>query len=425
MSDDKSLFLGLDAGTSGLRGLCIDRAGDTVAEARTSFDDDAEARTPESWKAAAFAVVRELARQAELARVAGLAVAGQSGTVLLCDEAGSILSPPMFYNQAAGAPAIGRLAPCLLGTQQEAPATLGRVAELWAAAKPASCRAVHQADWIAGLICGRFDFSDQNNALKLGYDPSSDGWAFDADALPAGFAALPKVFPPATPVARVSKAAVRDFGFSPDCRVITGTTDGMAGFIAASGLDHLRPGAAVTSLGTTLVIKSVSPVRLDVPEFGIYSHKLFDNWVAGGASNSGGGALLRHFSPSEIAALSAEIDPDVPSGLDYYPLVSTGERFPLADPGIEDHTTPRPDDPAAFLAGLFEGIARVEKRGFDLLAARGVPYPSRVITVGGGSRNQVWLEIRQRVLGAEVVAAGQTEAAYGVALIARRGSPAP
>lgn len=31
--------------------------------------------------------------------------------------------------------------------------------------------AVHQADWIAGRLAGRHGVSDENNALKLGYDP--------------------------------------------------------------------------------------------------------------------------------------------------------------------------------------------------------------------------------------------------------------
>jgi D-ribulokinase len=223
-------------------------------------------------------------------------------------------------------------------------------------------------------------------------------------------------------VAQVTKAMVSDFGFSPDCQVFTGTTDGTAGFVAACGLENLEQGTAVTTLGTTLVIKSITPKRADVPTFGIYSHRLFDNWIAGGASNTGGGALLRHFTVKEMTELSEQIDPSVPTGLDYYPLVSKGERFPVNDPELEDKTQPRPDDPALFLAGLLESIARIEKRGFDLMQAYGVPAPTLIKTVGGGSRNQTWLKIRERILGAPVVAAEETEAAYGSALIALRGA---
>jgi len=31
--------------------------------------------------------------------------------------------------------------------------------------------ALHQADWLAGKLAGQFGISDENNALKTGYDP--------------------------------------------------------------------------------------------------------------------------------------------------------------------------------------------------------------------------------------------------------------
>jgi len=51
-------------------------------------------------------------------------------------------------------------------------------------------------------------------------------------------------------------------------------------------------------------------------------------WLAGGASNSGGAALLAHFTPDRMAELSPRIDPETDTGLDYYPLPAPGERFP-------------------------------------------------------------------------------------------------
>ncbi len=36
--------------------------------------------------------------------------------------------------------------------------------------------AVHQADWIAGRLANRHGISDENNALKLGYDPVARAW---------------------------------------------------------------------------------------------------------------------------------------------------------------------------------------------------------------------------------------------------------
>ena len=34
----------------------------------------------------------------------------------------------------------------------------------------------HQADWLAALLHGRWDVSDWNNALKLGFDPGAEAY---------------------------------------------------------------------------------------------------------------------------------------------------------------------------------------------------------------------------------------------------------
>ena len=33
---------------------------------------------------------------------------------------------------------------------------------------------LHQADWLAALLHGRWDATDWNNALKLGFDPATE-----------------------------------------------------------------------------------------------------------------------------------------------------------------------------------------------------------------------------------------------------------
>jgi len=158
------------------------------------------------------------------------------------------------------------------------------------------------------------------------------------------------------------------------------------------------------------------------PAQGVYSHRLFGGWLAGGASNSGGAVLRRYFTDAEIAALSAHIDPASPTGLDYYPLPATGERFPVNDPTLEPRLAPRPAEPARFLQGLFEGIAAIERRGYEVLAELGAPIPTRIFTSGGGAGNAAWEAIRRRSLGIPVTAARHATPAVGAALVARRGA---
>ena len=64
------------------------------------------------------------------------------------------------------------------------------------------------------------------------------------------------------------------------------------------------------------------------------------------------------------------------------------------------------------------GIAEVEARAYALLAQLGATPVTEVRTAGGGSVNSVWTEMRQRLIQVPVSTAEQTEASFGVALLA-------
>ena len=91
----------------------------------------------------------------------------------------------------------------------------------------------------------------------------------------------------------------------------------------------------MTSLGSTLAIKLLSKSRVEDARFGVYSHRLDDKWLVGGASNTGGVVLRQLFTDEQLEKLSEHISPAVPSSLDYYPLPAVGERFPVADPNMK------------------------------------------------------------------------------------------
>jgi len=281
---------------------------------------------------------------------------------------------------------------------------------------PADRRVLSPADWLAGQLHGRFDSSDWNNALKFGFDPQVPGWPRWLDGLAIPSAWLPaRVLAPGAPAGVITKAAAAATGLPAGTRIVAGTTDGVAGFLAAGPLE---PGEGVTSLGSTLVLKIRSPAPVFDAARGVYSHRLAGDWVAGGASNSGGAALARFFDAAQIQQLSREIDPDRPSGCDFYPLPRPGERFPDCDPAREPVVGPRPDDDLQFLHGLLEGVARIEAAGYAALANLGAPRLTAVRTVGGGAANETWRRIREHTLGVPVRAAPHDEPAYGAALLA-------
>jgi sugar (pentulose or hexulose) kinase len=180
------------------------------------------------------------------------------------------------------------------------------------------------------------------------------------------------------------------------------------------------PGEAVTSLGSTLVLKVLSEEPIFAPEYGVYSQPLGDYWLVGGGSNSGGAVLRHFFNDAQMAELSSQLQPDNPCGLDYYPLLLPGERFPFNDPTLAPRLSPRPSDDACFFQAMLEGIAAIEKAGYERLAKLGAPYPVSVRSIGGGARNAAWTAIRARTLGVTMRRADAEEACYGTAVLAAR-----
>ncbi|CAI0437848.1 unnamed protein product [Linum tenue] len=207
-------------------------------------------------------------------------------------------------------------------------------------------------------------------------------------------------------------------GFPGDCVVCAGTTDSIAAFLAARATE---PGKAVTSLGSTMAIKLLSNTRIEDARFGVYSHRLDDKWLVGGASNTGGAVLRQLFTDGQLEELSEQINPAEASSLDYYPLKAVGERFPVADPGMAPRLHPRPESDVEYLHGILESIARIEAKAYNLLRDMGASGVEQVFTAGGGAKNEKWMQIRERVIGVPVSRAVQTEAAYGAALLALKG----
>lgn len=402
------LALGIDCGTSGLRGLVVDAAGELVAEAQRAFPSGSG--DPALWAEAMDEVVDDLAAGREIRAVA---VDGTSGTLLLTDVQGQPLGEALLYNDASAAHLAARIAE-LAPPESAAHGSTSPAARLLLlqGRYPQAALALHQADWLMGRLTGSFGDSDDNNALKLGWDPVTRVWPEWLERFGIERARLPRVVEPGTPLGRVEQGPLAG------ALAVAGTTDGCASFLA-TGAD--RPGDGVTALGTTLTVKLLSERPIFAPKYGIYSHKLLGHWLAGGASNSGGGALLRYFSAEEMAALTPKLQPDAPLDLGWHPLPAKGERFPVADPAMTFEPSDFPAERDRLLQALLEGIARIEALAYARLQELGAPPLKAVRSVGGGAKNAAWSRIRARYLGVPLAPAISTDAAYGTALLARRG----
>ncbi|MEG4496332.1 FGGY-family carbohydrate kinase [Microcoleus sp. F10-C6] len=421
-----NLYLGIDFGTTGARSTVIDSQGTIHCETEYTFSNNGQQppELPSVWQNALWDTIEQIPPTIRN-QVRAIALDGTSSTVMLCNTDGIPVCEPILYNDARGAAVTEKLRAIAPANHTVLSATSSLAKLLWwqegGHGGTAPTLFLHQADWLAFLLHGKLGISDYHNALKLGFDVDTlcyPNWLTQGIA-GAATPELPQVVAPGTPVGEVRTQVGDRFGFPRDCMVCAGTTDSIAAFLA-SGVN--LPGEAVTSLGSTLAVKLLSHTRVDDSRYGIYSHKLGDLWLVGGASNTGGAVLRHFFTDAELANYSTQIDPEQESLFDYYPLLKKGDRFPINDPNLPPRLEPRPTDSVEFLHGLLESIARIEARGYQLLQELGATPLTKVYTAGGGAKNSVWSAIRKRYLKVPVETPIHTAAAYGTALLAKHGT---
>ena len=134
---------------------------------------------------------------------------------------GAPLAVPMMYNDPVEDADILALIKAHAPTESAAHgATSGLAKALAFQAVPGVFRIIHQADWLAGHFTGLYDVSDENNALKTGYDPVSRTWPDWIAATGMRPDLLPDVLPAGSPVAGISGEAADAFGLSDEVVIV-------------------------------------------------------------------------------------------------------------------------------------------------------------------------------------------------------------
>lgn len=410
--------------------MAIDRFDNIIASSRSELQKPQNPapgvyqQNAGTWWQATLESLGKLAVQLGQYHISSIAVDGTSSTVLLTDQFNQPLMPALMYNDTSAAgldKTLGRFIPEDNITRSATSSLMKALFMLSAQQATSACRFItHQADWITSRLTGKPGISDENNCLKLGYDSEIHRWPEWMDQAPFDvLQKLPRVIASGSVIGLIDPATAELCGLPAGIKIISGTTDSTASTLA-TGARH--PGEAVTTIGTTMVMKIISEKPVTSISHGIYSHRLRNGlWLVGGASNVGGMVLEKFFSVAEIQSLSEQIDPFSRSGLNFYPLPARGERFPVNDPQLEPRLEPRPDSDIEFLQAIFEGFAYVEKLGYELIQELGGPSPTRLMTAGGAAAsNEKLTAIRESISGLPITPARQTEACFGSALIARQ-----
>ena len=174
-------------------------------------------------------------------------------------------------------------------------------------------------------------------------------------------------------------------------------------------------GSAVSTLGTTLVLKVVGNKEIAGP--GFYSHLMPEGrWLGGAASNLGGISFEKY--QADIKQWDAKAAAHGPASIATYPLVGTGERFPVANKDLKVLATGAPKDEADGYRSILEGIAFAERLAFETLEKAGAEITGAIYSAGGGSRSAIWSEIRATVMNRDVATVKDSGSDIGAAMIA-------
>ncbi|MDC3118925.1 FGGY-family carbohydrate kinase [Prochlorococcus sp. AH-716-K03] len=405
MSDE--FFVGLDFGTSGARISIINQKRELKYSNSVSYKYGF--KNPISWINSSEKLLDSLPLAIKN-NIVNLAISGTSGTLTASNLRGDPLGEAIPYDLACNENRILIESIAFgedhLQTPYSSLAKALKLIDIYG--KNILLR--HQSDWITGWFLKDWTYGEEGNNLKLGWDLMKESWP-DSYFNTSWQKCLPQIIESGKIIGQIDSELAKRFKLNKKILLISGTTDSNAAFLAA-GLDKEE---GLTVLGTTIVVKKIN--KAPIKEKGITSHRVSGDWICGGASNAGCGVLSKIFSDLEIKELSRQINTSKNTSLNLLPLNSRGERFPINNPFLNPILGPRPVSDSLYLHALFEGLARIELKGWEKLNELTGSLPKRIVTVGGGSKNPQWRAIREKVIKIPIVSCKKTTS-FGTALLA-------
>lgn len=391
------VFLGIDCATQSSRSVLIDSDG--AIYARHTIDlapvqrgaDGRLTQEPQSWLTAIdghFEYALNEAQSQSLI-IAGASISATSGTFVLTNQDGNPIAPAAMYNDARAANPLARA--------EKIVEEVGSGTYLFA----------HTPEYIVAHLTGQplqAVATDWSHAMKTGVDLHTKGWSEGAlDTAKKSSITLPSVVAPGALLGRTK---------SGDIPLYAGMTDGCTAQISVGATSI---GSAVSTLGTTLVLKVVGDKEIAGP--GFYSHLLpKERWLGGAASNLGGISFEKY--QSEIKAWDQKAADHGPASYALYPLVGTGERFPVASKEMKCVATGTAQNEVDEYRAILEGIAFAERYAFEILENAGAQITGAIYSAGGGSRSAIWSAIRATVMNRPVVTVKDSGSDLGAAKIA-------
>jgi xylulokinase len=431
------MYLGLDFGTSSVKGVLIDAKQKIVATASAPLKVSRpqpgwSEQNPEDWWKACNSVVKTLAKMKPkaVAAVEGIGLSGQQHGATLLGKDDKVLRPAILWNDArsfreceeimarepkavplsGNIPLAGYTAPKLVWVKKHEPKTFAKVAKV-----------LLPKDYIRFRMTGEYasDMSDASGTFWL--DIAKRKWSeMLLAASDMSIDQMPKLYEGTDATGRLTPAVAKSWGMPKRPVVAGGGGDNAS---AACGIGAVTDNSALVSIGTSGVM-FVSNDKFR-PNAGrmvhAFCHAVPDTWHQMGVILSAAASLewlagvLGSPAPKLTAALGTKLTG--PSPALFLPYLS-GERTPVGDAQVRglimglghesDHKT--------LTHAALDAVAFAFRDSLEALKDAGTEV-KRVTAVGGGSKSELWLKIIATVLGVPVdlPAAGDVGGAFGAA----------
>ena len=429
------MYLGLDLGTSALKGMLVDSGGRHIATTSAPLSVSRpqagwSEQDPADWIHAAEAVFDSLCQShpAEMKTLAGIGLSGQMHGATLLDQADTPLAPCILWNdsrshkEAAELDALplfraltgnivfpGFTAPKLLWVQRHLPNVFSRIAKV-----------LLPKDYLRLWLSGEA-ISDMSDASGTGWlDVGKRDWSerllnatgLDLDHMPALIEGTARG-------GNLRASLARRWGLPVGIPIAGGAGDNAA---SAIGMGILDAGSAFVSLGTSGVLFTASDRFAPNPASAVHGfcHALPDRWHQMGVILSATDALNWYAGivGDTAANLTASLGPLQPPGHTIFLPYLNGERTPHNDAKMRGAFIglSHREDRAALTRAVLEGVGFAFRDNLAALAATG-HKPDRLIAIGGGAQSGYWLQLLASTLELpiDIPRHGDFGAAFGAA----------
>ncbi|GAA4710520.1 xylulokinase [Brevibacillus fulvus] len=438
--------IGIDLGTSGVKLLLVNEAGEVCQEVSRSYpllqekDGHCE-QDPELWVKKTTEALAELvsAFPGRVEEIEGLSFSGQMHGLVLLDEQQRVLRHAILWNdtrtteqcrfitERIGEETLLQLAknralegftlPKLLWVKQHEP-ELFRQAKLFLLPK----------DYLRFRLTGKLnsEYSDAAGTLLL--EVGAKRWSPQiCEQLDIPLEICPPLVESHACVGTITAEIAEMTGLAKSTKVFAGGADNACGAIGAGVLAEGKTLCSIGTSGVVLAYERSADVQF-AGQLHCFDHAEEAAYYSMGVTLAAGHSLSwfrETFAETEkmdhLLARVGEV-PIGANGLLFTPYI-TGERTPHADAAIRGsfigidskHTK------ADFARAVMEGITFSLKQTIELLQDSGKPI-REVVAIGGGAKNAEWLQMQADIFQTDVVKLSSEQGpALGAAMIAAYG----